>query len=193
MGCWTACKALRVVEHVQQVLAIELLAAYQALEFLHPLKTTAPLEKVYELLHSVLDLALPDSIAFTRREKEKELSDAENYNRRHRTKALSNLSPGDQVWVTNAKTFGTALQHHSNPRSYLVELPQGVVRRNRQHLIPLHTPAQDSSSPQQQTPKPAPMQAPISPAVVPRVSSAETSALRTRSGRTIIKPSRLNL
>uniref|UniRef100_A0A673C446 Histidine ammonia-lyase n=1 Tax=Sphaeramia orbicularis TaxID=375764 RepID=A0A673C446_9TELE len=50
MGGWAARKALRVVEHVEQVLAIELLAACQALEFLRPLKTTTPLEKVYELL-----------------------------------------------------------------------------------------------------------------------------------------------
>ena len=36
------------------MLAIELLAACQALEFLRPLKTTTPLEKVYELLRSVV-------------------------------------------------------------------------------------------------------------------------------------------
>lgn len=36
------------------VLAIELLAACQALEFLRPLETTTPLEKVYELLRSVV-------------------------------------------------------------------------------------------------------------------------------------------
>lgn len=54
MGGWAARKALTVVEHVEQVLAIELLAACQALEFLRPLKTTTPLEKVYELLRSVV-------------------------------------------------------------------------------------------------------------------------------------------
>ncbi|KAF3859618.1 hypothetical protein F7725_022017 [Dissostichus mawsoni] len=54
MGGWAARKALRVVEHVEQVLAIELLAACQALEFLRPLKTTAPLEGVYQLLRSVV-------------------------------------------------------------------------------------------------------------------------------------------
>uniref|UniRef100_A0A3Q3VQZ7 Histidine ammonia-lyase n=1 Tax=Mola mola TaxID=94237 RepID=A0A3Q3VQZ7_MOLML len=54
MGGWAARKALRVVEHVEQVLAIELLAACQALEFLRPLKTTTPLEKVHELLRTVV-------------------------------------------------------------------------------------------------------------------------------------------
>nr|KAG5697095.1 hypothetical protein BaRGS_002011 [Batillaria attramentaria] len=36
------------------VLAIELLAACQALEFLRPLKTTAPLEEVYRIVRSVV-------------------------------------------------------------------------------------------------------------------------------------------
>uniref|UniRef100_A0A6Q2YLA2 Histidine ammonia-lyase n=1 Tax=Esox lucius TaxID=8010 RepID=A0A6Q2YLA2_ESOLU len=54
MGGWAARKALRVVEHVEQVLAIELLAACQALEFLRPLKSTTPLEKVHELVRSVV-------------------------------------------------------------------------------------------------------------------------------------------
>ncbi|KAM4615602.1 histidine ammonia-lyase-like [Polymixia lowei] len=54
MGGWAARKALRVVEHVEQVMAIELLAACQALEFLRPLKSTAPLEEVYNLLRSVV-------------------------------------------------------------------------------------------------------------------------------------------
>ncbi|KAK5867151.1 hypothetical protein PBY51_011667 [Eleginops maclovinus] len=54
MGGWAARKALRVVEHVEQVLAIELLAACQGIEFLRPLHTTTPLEKVYELVRSVV-------------------------------------------------------------------------------------------------------------------------------------------
>uniref|UniRef100_A0A3P9MBY1 Histidine ammonia-lyase n=1 Tax=Oryzias latipes TaxID=8090 RepID=A0A3P9MBY1_ORYLA len=53
MGGWAARKALRVVEHVEQVLAIELLAACQGIEFLRPLCTTTPLEKVYELVRTV--------------------------------------------------------------------------------------------------------------------------------------------
>ncbi|XP_034541510.1 histidine ammonia-lyase [Notolabrus celidotus] len=54
MGGWAARKALRVVEHVEQVLAIELLAACQGIEFLRPLRTTTPLEKVYELVRNVV-------------------------------------------------------------------------------------------------------------------------------------------
>ncbi|CAG5126742.1 unnamed protein product, partial [Candidula unifasciata] len=54
MGGFSARKALTVVEHVEQVIAIELLAACQAMEFLRPLKTTAPLEEVYKLVREVV-------------------------------------------------------------------------------------------------------------------------------------------
>ena len=46
MGGWAARKALRVVKNLENVLAIELLAACQALEFKRPLHTTEPLEAV---------------------------------------------------------------------------------------------------------------------------------------------------
>ena len=51
-----------------------------------------------------------------KKEREKR-SDAEIYNRRHRVKALSALTAGERVWVTDIKTSGTVLQNHSTPRS----------------------------------------------------------------------------
>ncbi|XP_055793673.1 histidine ammonia-lyase-like [Salvelinus fontinalis] len=58
MGGWAARKALRVVEHVEQgnsySTSCSLLTACQALEFLRPLKSTTPLEKVHELVRSVV-------------------------------------------------------------------------------------------------------------------------------------------
>ncbi|XP_071960699.1 histidine ammonia-lyase-like [Antedon mediterranea] len=52
MGGFAARKALQVVEHVEQVIAIELLAACQGIEFLRPLKTTEPLEALHKLVRS---------------------------------------------------------------------------------------------------------------------------------------------
>ena len=46
MGGWSARKALKVVKNLENVLAIELLAACQALEFKRPHHTTEPLEAV---------------------------------------------------------------------------------------------------------------------------------------------------
>lgn len=40
------------------VLAIELLAACQAVEFLRPLKTTEPLEEIYNLIRTVAQYVL---------------------------------------------------------------------------------------------------------------------------------------
>ena len=76
MGGFAARKALQVVRNVEkvrklskrlslgklldndtiypfQVIAVELLAACQAIEFLRPLKTTVPLEEVYKVVRSV--------------------------------------------------------------------------------------------------------------------------------------------
>ena len=66
MGGFAARKALEVVQHVEQVLAIELLAACQALEFHRPKKTTAPLEEVYKLVRTVAKYVVM-------REREKEI------------------------------------------------------------------------------------------------------------------------
>lgn len=52
MGGFAARKALTVVEHVETVIAIEILAACQALEFHRPLRTTAALEAVYSLVRT---------------------------------------------------------------------------------------------------------------------------------------------
>jgi len=53
MGGFAARKVLTIVENVEYVLAIELLAACQAIEFLRPLKTTAPLEEVIRAVRAV--------------------------------------------------------------------------------------------------------------------------------------------
>lgn len=53
MGGFAARKAIMVVDNVERVIAIELLAACQAIEFLRPLKTTAPLEEVIRVVRSV--------------------------------------------------------------------------------------------------------------------------------------------
>ncbi|XP_078343287.1 histidine ammonia-lyase-like [Oculina patagonica] len=54
MGGFAARKALNVVKNVEKVLAIELLAACQGIEFLRPLKTTEPLEAVHSLVRKVV-------------------------------------------------------------------------------------------------------------------------------------------
>ncbi|CAG0904958.1 unnamed protein product [Darwinula stevensoni] len=54
MGGFAARKALQVVGNVEKVIAIELLCACQAMEFLRPLRTTTPLEEVYRVVRKVV-------------------------------------------------------------------------------------------------------------------------------------------
>lgn len=55
MGGWAARKALQVVENVETVIAIEMLAACQGLEFHRPLKTTEALERVYDVVRTKVE------------------------------------------------------------------------------------------------------------------------------------------
>jgi histidine ammonia-lyase len=54
MGGFAARKVLQVIENVERIIAIELLAACQAIEFLRPLRSTEPLESVYDLVRTLV-------------------------------------------------------------------------------------------------------------------------------------------
>lgn len=54
MGGYAARKAIKVVENVEYVIAIELLCACQAMEFHRPLTSTDALEAVYDVVRQVV-------------------------------------------------------------------------------------------------------------------------------------------
>ena len=54
MGGWAARKALKVVENVENCLAIELLCACQSIDLRRPLTTTPILEKLHQLVRTKL-------------------------------------------------------------------------------------------------------------------------------------------
>lgn len=59
------------------------------------------------------------------------------FNTRHRSKNLSNLSIGDFVWVTDLRVYAKVTGVLEEPRSYEIEsILGGVYRRNRWNLIP---------------------------------------------------------
>uniref|UniRef100_A0A3Q2ZKC0 Gypsy retrotransposon integrase-like protein 1 n=2 Tax=Kryptolebias marmoratus TaxID=37003 RepID=A0A3Q2ZKC0_KRYMA len=58
----------------------------------------------------------------------------QNYNRRHRAHNMSPLHPGEEVWVTDLQTRGTVVSGAGSPRSYIIETPRGMLRRNSYHL-----------------------------------------------------------
>lgn len=60
MGGWAARKALKVVENVENCLAIELLCACQAIDLRRPLTTTPILEKLHALVRSKISFMAKD-------------------------------------------------------------------------------------------------------------------------------------
>ena len=51
---WSARKALKVIDNVNRVLAIELMAACQALELMRPKKGTKSIERIYEEVRKIV-------------------------------------------------------------------------------------------------------------------------------------------
>ena len=57
------------------------------------------------------------------------------YNRRHDSRELPELQPGDSVWIRDQSRYGKVTQKAQQPRSYHVQTEHGTVRRNRRALI----------------------------------------------------------
>lgn len=98
-------------------------------------------------------------------EKEYKRKQQLNYNRRHNTYHLPQLRAGDHVWVSDTKERGTVLKPAKTPRSYLVETPSGVLRRNRHHLTITPVAPEASGIPAETPPHPT---AAEPPTAVPR-------------------------
>lgn len=64
MGSISAQKARKVADNVETVLAVELLCAAQAIEFLRPLRTSEPLERVMSVIRSVVPSAEGDRVVY---------------------------------------------------------------------------------------------------------------------------------
>ena len=61
---------------------------------------------------------------------------SKHYNRRHRVRTLPSLPEDTAVWVQNGNSQepGSILHPAGTPRSYIVSMPRGEVRKNRMHL-----------------------------------------------------------
>lgn len=56
-----------------------------------------------------------------------------NYDKRHRAHDMPSLQPGDHVWVKDIQQRGTVVSTADTPRSYIIEISGGKLRRNRYH------------------------------------------------------------
>lgn len=89
------------------------------------------------VLPNQLNPKLPKTTQLKKKEKERREKQKTNFDRHHRATNLKPLQPGDMVWIQGSTSEGRVVQQ-SNPRSYIVETPDGTsVRRNRRHLRPM--------------------------------------------------------
>ena len=126
----------------------------------------------------------------------------QQFNSRHRAKDPTPLQPGDNVWVRDQDRYGTMVEPAPQPRSYLVQTPKGLIRRNRYALVTTETRQQiqrDDPTPTSTTPDEAedlptsPSQS-TTPPSSPRPNIAQSPGVtRTRSGRVVNPPSRFDL
>lgn len=65
MGANAATKALKVVQNVERVLAIELMTAAQAIEFRRPMRTSKKLEKLMDNFRAVVPFVEDDKVMYT--------------------------------------------------------------------------------------------------------------------------------
>ncbi|XP_040356664.1 serine/arginine-rich splicing factor SR45-like [Ixodes scapularis] len=160
----------------------------------------------------------PVAADFHRRDTAQRRRQRQDFDRRHAAHALRPLGEGERVWIRNANCADTVLSPAQRPRSYVIQTDAGALVRNRRHLVPQQSPATggcdlSSSGPGPQEfrgpprsplrPEPAcgsptPRAASPLPVASPEGSPAApsrqpASGVRTRSGRCVRPPVRLNL
>ena len=94
------------------------------------LRTTVPTTR------KCLAPEIPDSDSVRERDSQQKSRQERNHNDRHRARTLPPLKPGSRVWVPDRNSEAEVVELH-NPRSYLVQTPEGTYRRNRRALRPL--------------------------------------------------------
>ena len=145
------------------------------------IRTTLP------MLSKNLEPAWPDLEKVRECDNKAKESYSYHYNRRHGTRPLSELHPGDNVMTKLDDQKGwkpaTVVSQASTPRSYLIQTEtQRLLRRNRKHLqdvprplIPEQDPPSESDMTESPTrildPTHPPEITPASPQVLPRQKS----------------------
>ena len=106
----------------------------------HVIRSTLP------TLDSKLNQKLPELDTLRRREDESRRQQKLCYDKRHHAIPLTPLQPDTEVNITTHHEKGTILKPADSPRSYYVQTPTKVVRRNREHIAPLNSSTYTRSS-----------------------------------------------
>ncbi|UYV61221.1 K02A2.6-like, partial [Cordylochernes scorpioides] len=94
------------------------------------LRTTVPTSPVQ------LQSRIPDLENLEMREKDQRHKKKTHFDIHHRARELPHLNKGTRVWVKDLRVPGVVLEDAGSPRSYIVNSPKGILRRNRFHLLP---------------------------------------------------------
>ena len=83
--------------------------------------------------------------AVAERDEKSKAAYRQSFDKRHGVRTLPEPQPGDAVRMKldqqkGWKTPGVVIAKSSTPRSYVIETPQSIVRRNRRHLRPTTNP-----------------------------------------------------
>jgi transposase InsO family protein len=145
-----------------------------------------------------------------------------SFDKRHRATGLPDLHTGNPVWIRDQGREGTVVQKCKQPRSYLVQTPQGVIKRNRSALVATPQPSAGATpqvvqpapsrentagiaeptptvrvtnTPVRNTPAKVALKqnTPAKVALKQPTPTAAPAVTRTRSGRISIPPKRLDM
>ena len=87
------------------------------------------------VLSKLLKPATPDYTSIAKIETLMKAKQCENYNQRHAARNQSPLKIGDSVWIRDMKRHGEVISASDNPRSFIINTPQGIIRSNRCAII----------------------------------------------------------
>lgn len=133
----------------------------------------------------------PSHREFKNRDAAYKAQQAKAFNSRHRASLLPPLTAGDHVWVKDLNCPATLLSPAQRPRSFVVETPRGVVQRNRRHLVRFVPDVSQDSKSQEGEERTG--RSPTSGTFSVPDSARSPGLYRTRSGRVVRPPQRLNL
>lgn len=95
------------------------------------------LREVLPMKSSKLKPALPNHHQIQEKQKVEQEKSKMNYDRRHRTKYLPELSENNMVWIRDMSRSGCITGQAKEPNSYWVDTEEGPLRRNRKFLSKL--------------------------------------------------------
>ena len=102
------------------------------------LRSTVP------VIHTELKPKLPNEDELREKEERSREKQKSNYDLRHNAKPQVPLLPDMEVHVKDMNTPGFVVSKAQSPRSYFVETPSNIIRRNRSQLLPMPAEVEDT-------------------------------------------------